>query len=89
MEVLRRKHNVAYPILRDIFGEIVRKHPLMDSDEHYFNCRAIEIYLQNSTRLWDLVEEELTMLPSTDFLLWHVEFGIWKMYTAGVIHVGE
>lgn len=84
LEVMRRKFDVAYPILRDVFGEIVRKHPILNSEEHYFNSRAIEIYLQNSTRLWDLVELELTTLPSSDFLLCHVDFGIWKMYTTGV-----
>ncbi|ANZ48042.1 hypothetical protein ASESINO_29 [Erwinia phage vB_EamM_Asesino] len=88
LEVMRRRHDIAYPILRDIFGDMVRRHPILDPNEEYFNSRAIETYLQHSTRLWELVEQELTMLPSSDFLLWHVEFGIWKMYTAGVTHVG-
>lgn len=81
METNRRVCNAPLPFIKAWFKEAIADHPI--SHDYFYNA-ATQLYLIESSTLWDSIERELTFTPSGQFLMWHVDRGLWKMISSGV-----
>lgn len=81
MEVYRRWCKTDHHSVREWFKATIASDPISDD---YFINQAIQTYLVHSTELWRDVERELTFTPTGQFLMWHIDRGMWKMIASGV-----
>lgn len=86
LHVLARKYGVADVFIREFFTNYIQDNPLFSTptSEKFWLRHQLENTLEISHGIWRAVERDLTFLPQSDFLLWHVGEGVWKMLTTGV-----
>lgn len=87
-DVLRRKHGVEITLLNSMLKEVFEDKPLfsIEQGDKFWQWNQVFTELTTGTDLWYALDEDLKLLPQSDFLLWHVGGGIWKMLTTGVTY---
>ncbi|ELW5301153.1 hypothetical protein SH780_000149 [Shigella flexneri] len=90
LEVLRRKYCIDELTVRELFADIIRRYPIVESESPNSYCinHVIEVELLNSVSLWARLEEEVVVLPNEGFLLFHTGSGVWRMFTTGGVAYG-
>lgn len=81
MEVCRRQCHAEPYHVREWFKATIVEDPISDD---YFINQVIQTYIVQSTDMWRHIERELTFTPTSQFMMWHVDFGLWKMIASGV-----
>lgn len=81
LEMYRRWCNTDTLKLREWFKATIADDPV-SSD--YFTNQVIQTYITQSRDVWRNVSRELTFTPSGQFMMWHIDRGLWKMITSGV-----
>lgn len=81
MEVYRRQCPTEIYHVKEWFKEIIAGDPISDD---YFINQVIQMYIVQSSDMWRSVERELTFTPISQFMMWPIDFGLWKMIAAGV-----
>ncbi|QVW55192.1 hypothetical protein pEaSNUABM29_00148 [Erwinia phage pEa_SNUABM_29] len=86
LHVLEKKYGIVDGIVRSLFMDYVRDNPLFSTSttDKYWLLHLLEDTLKVDHGIWWAVHRDMTFLPQSDFLLWHVGDGIWKMLTTGV-----
>lgn len=88
LHVLRKKYGVIDSMIRQFFMEYVHDNPIITptaSAKYWALCR-FELLIRDTDCIWQAIDEDMTYLPQSDFLLWHVGDGVWKMLTTGVTY---
>lgn len=86
MEVARRWCRTDLLYVKEWFKATIAEDPISTD---YFVNQAIQTYLVQSSDMWRNVKRELTFTPTGQFLMWHVDYGLWKMIASGVDHYVE
>lgn len=88
LEVMRRRFQIDKRTVQELFLDIMKRYPIVELEKPNSYClnHVIETELLASKSLWARLEEEVPFLPKSDFLLFHVGGGVWRMYTTGVIY---
>lgn len=86
MEVTRRWCHADLLHVKEWFKATIAADPISTD---YFVNQAIQTYIVQSSDLWRHVKHELTFTPTGQFMMWHIDYGLWKMIASGVDHYVE
>lgn len=86
MEITRRWCRTDLLGVRAWFKATIAEEPI---SKDYFVNQAIQTYIAQSSDMWRHVNRELTFTPTGQFLMWHVDKGLWKMIASGVDYYVE
>ncbi|QVW55894.1 hypothetical protein pEaSNUABM10_00031 [Erwinia phage pEa_SNUABM_10] len=81
METHRRLYSADIGALKKWMRSEIIRWPVSDD---YFSNNTVQLYIIESSDLWAAIDKEMTITPNPDFIMWHVERGVWKMITSGV-----
>ncbi|QVW28525.1 hypothetical protein pEaSNUABM8_00028 [Erwinia phage pEa_SNUABM_8] len=81
IEIARRWCHGSRVRTKEWFKATIAEEPISND---YFVNQAIQTYIVHSSDLWRCVNRELTFTPTGQFMMWHVDFGLWKMIASGV-----
>ncbi|ANZ48316.1 hypothetical protein BIZ78_gp259 [Erwinia phage vB_EamM_Caitlin] len=86
MEIIRRWCRTDLLHVKEWFKATIAVDPISTD---YFINQAIQTYIVQSTDIWRCIQRELTFTPTGQFLMWHVDYGLWKMIASGVDYYVE